>query len=752
MPATLGSAYVQILPTTKGIEEALAKTLGEAFEKVSGSSDGLSVKTVALGNAMANAFQSGAEAIKGFAGSSIQAGMDFDAAMAQVAATSGKSVEEIQDLRDFAKEMGSTTAFSATQAAEALNYMALAGYNSEASMSMLPNVLNLAAAGGMELAAASDMVTDSQSALGLTMDETTAMVDKMARASSVTNTSVAQLGDAILTVGGTAKNLSGGTTELATVLGLMADNGIKASEGGTHLRNILLAMTPATDAAAGAWKALGVSGYDADGNLRPLEDTFGDLSAAMEGMSTKDRTDMISAMFNKTDISAVNALLSTSSDRWEEVAAAIDESQGAAEAMAETQLDNLTGDVTLFQSALEGAQIAVSEKLTPILRDLVQFGTAAMTDLTTDGTTLNSIMDGLGVASGLVADGVGFIGDNLNIILPTLGAVATAVGTVTAGITLHNAAVAVKTAMTATETSSVWGLVSAMAAQAAAQAAVLLPYIAIAAAVAALIAVIALCIKHWDSIRRAMSQTAQTVKGAVLNAFNSIKSGVSTAVSAVWSSVSNSFSKIGSTVSSMAERVRSSAKTAFDGVKNAASTALNGAKSIVESILNAIRTKFSNTFDTVKNTVSNALSKIKNMMNFSWSLPKLKLPHFSVSGGKAPWGFGGAGSLPSVGVSWYAKAMDNAMVLDSPTIFGANAQGLLGGGEAGREIVAGASLLEDMIQKAVEKGSPPKQDSERPIVITVNSVLDGKVIGQDVVRYIRRQTFTTGENPLAGTF
>lgn len=351
----------------------------EGFEQGLAKLDAL---TVAAGKVIADTFEAAVSKVAEFATSAVQAGMNFDAAMSQVAATMGTTVDQITDLREFAQQMGSTTSFSATQAAEALNYMALAGYDATTSMTMLPNVLNLAAAGGMELATASDMVTDASSALGLSLDDTKIMVDQMAKASSKTNTSVSQLGDAILTVGGTAKTLSGGTNELATVLGLLADNGIKASEGGTHLRNILLAMNPTTDAAAGAWKALGVSGYDANGNLRPLQDTFADLSKAMEGMSDQEKTDLISSMFNKTDISSVNALLATNAERWNEVSDAIENSAGAAEDMANTQLDNLAGDITLFQSALEGAEIALSDKLTPALRNVVKFGSDSLSALT----------------------------------------------------------------------------------------------------------------------------------------------------------------------------------------------------------------------------------------------------------------------------------------------------------------------------------------------------------------------------------
>lgn len=478
----LAKAYVQIIPSAKGIQGALSNVLDGEAEKAGMSAGSILGGAVGKGLKLAGAAITAATgAVVAFGKSSIDAGMSFDSSMSQVAATMGLTMDQMANqvgtvdlawgtfngnLREYAQEMGAHTAFSASQAADALNYMALAGYDAQTSMEMLPNVLNLAAAGGMELATASDMVTDASSALGLDINETALMVDKMALASSKTNTSVAQLGDAILTVGGNAKNLSGGTTELAQVLGLMADNGIKGAEAGTHLRNIMLSLTPKSEAAAEAMEALGFNAYDANGELRPLEDTFQDLSAALDGMSTEERTNMLSAMFNKTDLAAVNALLATDAERWETVAAAIDgawytsealtesfdaaglsmttmesdlsklgisgdtfntifdqssgnaedlannlweaadagvsyddivnalggdlgtlqgafdATTGAAQAMADTQLDNLQGDITLFQSALEGLQIAFSDKLTPTFRDFVQFGADGLSKLT----------------------------------------------------------------------------------------------------------------------------------------------------------------------------------------------------------------------------------------------------------------------------------------------------------------------------------------------------------------------------------
>lgn len=329
-----------------------------------------------------------------FGKSAVDVGRNFDSSMSQVAATMGFTVEELNtagsvaaetynQLRDFAQQMGSETVFSASQAADALNYMALAGYDAQTAMQMLPNVLNLAAAGSIDLARASDMVTDAQSALGLTLDETSQLVDKMAKASSKSNTSVEQLGEAMLTVGGTAKNLSGGTTELATVLGILADNGIKGAEGGTALRNMLNSLSAPTDKAAKLLDNLGVQVFDAEGNMRSLNDVFGDLGVAMDGMTQEERMNVISTVFNARDMKAAEAMLANVGDRYNELSGYIEDSAGAAEAMAAVQLDNLEGDITLFKSAMEGAQIVLSDQLSPTLREFVQFGSSAVSELST---------------------------------------------------------------------------------------------------------------------------------------------------------------------------------------------------------------------------------------------------------------------------------------------------------------------------------------------------------------------------------
>jgi phage tail tape measure protein, TP901 family, core region/phage tail tape measure protein, TP901 family, core region len=210
-----------------------------------------------------------------------------------------------------------------------LNYLALAGYDAEKAAGALPTVLKLAGAGAMELAAASDMITDSMSALDIeaTQENLESFADQMAQTASKSNTSVAQLGEAILTVGGTAKNLAGGTTELNTALGILADNGIKAAEGGTHLRNMILSLqSPRNAAAAAMFEDMGLSAYDAAGNMRSLGDIFGDINKSLSGASTQKVDETLSTIFKLTDLSSARAMLAATTDSVKSLGAVVDAS------------------------------------------------------------------------------------------------------------------------------------------------------------------------------------------------------------------------------------------------------------------------------------------------------------------------------------------------------------------------------------------------------------------------------------------
>lgn len=462
---------------------------------------------------------------------SLKTGAKFDTAMSQVAATMGKPISEIQDLRDFAIDMGSKTAFSATEAAEGLNYMALAGYSTEQSMEMLPNVLNLASAGAMELGTASDMLTDTQSALGLSTEETTQLVDEMAKTASTTNTSVSQLGEAMLAIGGTAKMMKGGPQELSQVLGLLADNGVKGAQGGKALRNMILSLSAPTDKAAGTLEDLGVKVFDAEGNMRSMKDIMGDLNGALSKVTDEERAKSLAMIFNKADLKSVNALLGTSSQRWDDVASAIGDAGGAAQQMADTQLDNMAGSLTLLKSAVEGAAIAISDQLAPYVRQFAEW----LTDLVTRFNNLDPSMKRMIVTIGVVAAAIGpvllvvgkvigFIGTIIGVIGKLSGMISTVVGVIT------------------TMNPVVLGVI---------------------AVIAALIAIGVLLYKNWDKVKA----TAIAVKDAVVKAFNGLKTSITNIFNGIKSTASKVWNAIKSAVLKPVEALRDKIKAIIEKIK-----------------------------------------------------------------------------------------------------------------------------------------------------------------------------------------
>lgn len=627
-----------------------------------------------------------------FGKSSVEAGMTFDSSMSQVAATMGDNAEKMVDyngetmksidaLREYAQEMGRTTAFSASESADALNYMALAGYDAETSMQMLPNVLNLAAAGGMDLARASDMVTDTQSALNLSLEETTVMVDQMAKASSTTNTSVEQLGDAMLTIGATARSVKGGTAELSTVLGILADNGIKGSEGGTHLRNAILSLQTPTKDGTEALAQLGMTYddmYDSAGNLRSLPDIFLQLQGAMEGMTQQSKDAIISGIFNKTDLAALNALIGTDAERWDEVTTAIEGSKGAADKMAATQLDNLAGDITLFKSALEGAQIAISDQLTPGIRDLVQFGTDSLSTLTAafqeDG--LGGAIDALG---GIIDDGLGML---IDAVPDVIDAGLKLLDGVITGI-VDNLPKLVDTAFDIIFKLSD-GIIEA------------LPEL-----IPALIEVVLKIVEKLTD-----PDTLDKLINAAFKILGALGEGLINAIP------------------TLVAEVPKIIKNLVDSFASYGPDLVEGGKALMKSLGDG----FTEKFEEIKSSLSGIVDKIKGIFNFSWEFPKPKMPHFKVD-----WKDLGIISIPDVSVEWYKKAYDNPYMFTKPTVMG------FGDGVGGEMVYGHQSLLND-----IKTAMQDTVGNEQPITIVVQSVLDGKVIGETATKYQRQKARASG--------
>ena len=316
---------------------------------------------------------------KELAAEAIEVGKSFDTAMSNTAGTFAitKDSETYAKLKVYAQEVGATTKYTATEAAEALNYYALAGYSAEEAIASLPATLKLAQAGAMDFAKSTDMLTDAFTALGgiTTLED---MVDQMTVTSQKSNTNVEQLGEAVLTIGATARNLKGGTAELNTMLGILADNGLKGEEGGTKLRNAITALVKPTADAKAVLEELNVSLYDTDGKMRALPDVLLEFNNAMSGFTQQQRDEAVATVFNSRDLGAVNALLSTTKERYTELQSEIERSSGAADALVDVQTNNLESALKMVTSAKEALQYAVYDKYADGLQDIALNGADAL--------------------------------------------------------------------------------------------------------------------------------------------------------------------------------------------------------------------------------------------------------------------------------------------------------------------------------------------------------------------------------------
>ena len=564
-------------------------------------------------------------AVAGIGAVSVKTAANFESAMSQVAATMGMTSEEInsgskdfEKLEKAAKEMGATTQFSASEAADALNYLALAGYDVDKSVSTLPTILNLAAAGGIDLASASDMVTDAMSALGLETNMAGSFVDEMAKTSQKSNTSVAQLGEAILTVGGTAKVLAGGTVEMNTALGILADNGVKGAEGGTALRNVILSLSAPTDVAAKQMERLGLKVFDAQGNMRPLNDIFKDLDKTLSKMTQGEQTRVLSKLFNKVDLKSVNALLANSGDRFNELSGYIDNSDGAASNMAETMNDNLNGALKSLGSAFEGAMIVIGDSFIPIIRLAAEKLAEFATWFNNDDPFIQKLVAGIGLFTAALAP-----------VLIVLGTIISAIGKVVGVFSLLSGAI-----------SSAGGIMALFTG----------PVGIIIGSITAVIGIGTLLIKNWENIKSTLSdlgeswslawndmvdnlsQSWENIKTKISEALNNIKSFLSDlgeSWSLAWNDMVNNLSQSWENIKSQTSKAWSNIvnyiktnisnlvdniKVKFENAKNIIVSIWNGIKSTVINIVSKLISGVVDFFKDIPNKISNALSNLVDII------------------------------------------------------------------------------------------------------------------------------------------
>lgn len=352
----------------------------------------------------ASAFRTVTGGITGLAKGIVQSGMEFESTMSTVKAISGATSDEMDRLTNLAKEMGATTKFTATESAEALKYMGMAGWDAGQMISGLPGILNLAAAGETDLGATSDIVTDGLSAFGLKAEDAAHFSDALAAAVTSTNTDVLMMGETFKYVGPVCGSLGTSMEDTAIAAGLMAGQGVKASQAGTSLRRGLQNLIAPTKPVAAAMEKYGVAiATTADGQL-DLLGTIKNVRSALSGMSDVERTAAVSAIFGAEAQTGWNAIIKTSDEEFQRVTESIYGCEGAAQKMADIKMDNLAGDVTLFQSAWDGVRQTLYDMEKGPLRSVVQLATEAMTalnDCIANGTSFASAIsqvDGLGTA------------------------------------------------------------------------------------------------------------------------------------------------------------------------------------------------------------------------------------------------------------------------------------------------------------------------------------------------------------------
>lgn len=364
----------------KGLEKAKKKglSLSNNFRKKFTSGIEKGVKALAKWGAAAGV------ALTAAGGYAIKVGGDFEAGMSQVAAISGATGDDLQKLTDLAKEMGSKTKFSATEAAEGYQYMAMAGWKTEDMLNGLPGIMNLAAASGEDLGTTSDIVTDALTAMGLSASDSAHFADVLAAASSNSNTNVSMMGETFKYAAPLAGALGYNIEDLAQAIGLMANSGIKSTQAGTSLRSILTRLADPPKDCAAAMEQYGISMTNSDGTMKSLMEVMENMRDSLGGLDEQEQASAASAIGGQEAMSGLLAIVNASESDFDKLAAAIDNSDGSAEKMAETMQNNLQGKITILKSALEGVGIAAFEKFQKPLEDAVDKVTEAVSNFDLD--------------------------------------------------------------------------------------------------------------------------------------------------------------------------------------------------------------------------------------------------------------------------------------------------------------------------------------------------------------------------------
>ena len=567
---------------------------------------------------------------------SVKTAADFEAAMSKVAAVSGATGSDLEALTKKAREMGSKTKFSALEAAEAMNYMAMAGWKTEDMLSGIEGVMNLAAASGEDLATTSDIVTDALTAFGLSAQDSGHFADVLAAASSNANTNVSMMGETFKYCAPIAGALGFSVEDTAEAIGLMANAGIKSTQAGTSLRTIMTNLSGEVKICGENIGEVTVATTNADGSMRDLSDILADCRTAFSGLSESEKAAAAESLVGKNAMSGFLALMNAGEGDIAKLSGAIDNCNGAAQSMADTMNNNLEGQLTILKSQLQELAISFGEILLPAVKKIVGWVQGFI-------DVLNSLPDG--VKETIVT--VALIAAALGPVLIIIGKIITAVGTIMTIVPKVVGVIkAVKTAFLA--------LNATMLAN---------PIVLIIAAIAALVAAFIYLwnncdefrqfwIDLWESIKEIaiavwealkeffvaawefIKTTAETVWNALASFFTWLWEGIKNTFTTVVNAISNFLSTMWNTIKSVAETIWNAISTFFttiwNGIKTVVTTvvtaistflttAWNTIKTVITTVLNAIKTVFSTVWNAIKNVITTVVNGIRNTITTVWN-------------------------------------------------------------------------------------------------------------------------------------
>ena len=569
-------------------------------------------------------------AVTGLGAAAVKTAADFDTAMSQVAAVSGATGSDLDALRDKAREMGSKTKFSASEAAEAMNYMAMAGWKTEDMLSGIEGIMNLAAASGEDLATTSDIVTDALTAFGLTAADSGHFADILAAASSNANTNVSMMGETFKYCAPIAGALGFSAEDTAEAIGLMANAGIKSTQAGTALRTIMNNLAGEVKICGSNIGEVTVATTNADGSMRNLSDILADCRSAFSGLTESEKAAAAESLVGKNAMSGFLALMNAGEADITKLSNAIASCDGTAEDMAATMQDNLAGQLTILKSALEELAISFGELLMPALRTIV-------------GWIQNFVnwLNGMDEGTKKVIVTVALLAAAIGPVLIVVGKVISAVGTIMtivpkiAGVinTVKTAFAALNATMLA---NPIFLIIAAITALVAAfiylwntnegfrQFWIDLWENVKEVAIAVWNAIVEFFTAAWNAIVQTATAIWTALKDFFVGLWEGIKQVFTTAVTAVSTFLANAWAGIQSTVTTVFNAIKTFFTNAWNGIKNTVTSVVNSIKTAVSTAFtamwNGITTTVGNIVNSIRNGFNNAVSFIKGLASsaFSW--------------------------------------------------------------------------------------------------------------------------------------